>query len=74
MTNWQVLRSSGNGSFDHEVDTRETALVLVLPRSEESIACSILRDAALFGNAYFTESNNIDADQASSLATGAERH
>ena len=48
MTNWQVLRFSGKGSFDHEADTRETALVLVLPRQEESIACSILRDAALF--------------------------
>ena len=74
MTNWQVLRFSGNGSFDQEADSRETALVLVLPRSEESIACSILRDAALFGRAYFTESSNIDVDQASSLATSAKRH
>ena len=33
--NWQVLQFSGNGRFDHEADTREAALVLVLSRPEE---------------------------------------
>ena len=49
MTNWQVLQFSGNGSFDHEGDTREAALVLVLPKPEKGIACSMFREGALFG-------------------------
>ena len=60
MTNWQVLQFSGKGSFDHEADTIEEALVLVLPRPEEGIACSILREGVFFGKAYFAESSNID--------------
>ena len=63
MTNLQVLQFSGNGSFDHEADTREVALVLVLPRLEEGIACSILCDGALFRKAYLAESGNIDVHQ-----------
>ena len=60
MTNWLVIYFSGNGSFDHEADTREAALILVLPRPEEGIACSILREEVFFGKAYFAESSNID--------------
>ena len=60
MTNWQVLQFSGSGSFDHEADTREAVIVLVLPRREEGITCSILREGALFSEAYFAESSNID--------------
>ena len=48
MTGCEVLFFSGNGSFDHEADTKQAALVLVLPRSEEDIACSIFREGALF--------------------------
>ena len=48
MTNWQVLQFSGDGSFDHEADTREAALILVLPRPEEGIARSIFPEGALF--------------------------
>ena len=60
MTNWKVLQVSGDGSFDHEADTREAALVLVLPRPEEGIASFINREGAVFGKAYFAESSNID--------------
>ena len=60
MTNWQVLQFSGNGSGDHEADTKETALVLVPLRPEEGIACSIFRKGALFLKAYFAESRDID--------------
>ena len=49
-TNWQVLQFFGSGNFDHEADTRETALVLVLPRPEEGIAHSIFPEGALFHN------------------------
>ena len=38
MTNWQVLKFSGDGGFDHEADTREAALVLVLPRPDPEFA------------------------------------
>ena len=48
MTNWQVLQFSDNGSFGHDEDTREAALVLVLPRPEEGTACSIFPEGALF--------------------------
>ena len=60
MTDLQILPFSVNGSFDHEADSIEVALVLVLPRPEEGIACSILCEGALFGKAYFAESSNID--------------
>ena len=60
MTNWQALQFSGDGSFDHEADTREAALVLVLPGPEEGIVCSIVCEGALFLKAYFVESSNID--------------
>ena len=59
MTNWQVLLFSGNASFDHEADTREAALVLVL-RPEEGKSCSIFREGALFGKAFFAERGDID--------------
>ena len=59
MTEWQILQFSGNGSFDHEADTREAALVLVLPRSEEGMSCYMLREGALFSKAYFAEISNI---------------
>ena len=45
-TNWHVLQFFGSGSFDHEADTRETALVLFLPRPEEGIAYISLREGA----------------------------
>ena len=35
MTNWKLPQFSGNGSFDHDTNNREAALVLVLPRPEE---------------------------------------
>ena len=60
MTSWQVLLFSGYGSFDHETDTTEAALVLFLPRPEEGIASSILREGDLFSKAYFADSSNID--------------
>ena len=60
MTNWQVLQFSGNGSLDHEADTREAELVLVLPRPEEGIACFIFPEGALFCKAYFTEGSKIN--------------
>ena len=60
MTNWQVLQFSGDGSFDHEADTREAALVLVLPRPEEGIACSIFPEGA-FRKVYIAEGSNINA-------------
>ena len=60
MNNWQVLQFSGNGRFDHEADTREAALVLVPPRPEEGIACSIFPEGALFRKAYFAEGSDID--------------
>ena len=53
MTNWQVLQFSGYGRFDHEADTREAALVLVLPRPEEGIARSIFPEGALFRKSVF---------------------
>ena len=56
MTNWQVLQFSGDGSFDHEAETREMVLVLVFLRLElveEGIACSIFPEAALFHKTYF---------------------
>ena len=60
MTNWQVLQFSGNGFFlSHKADTKKAALVLALPRPE-GIACSIFREEALFGKAYFAENSNID--------------
>ena len=61
MTNWQVLEVFGDGSFDHEADAREAALVLVLPRPEEGIARSIFPEGALFRKAYFAEGSNINA-------------
>ncbi len=60
MTNWQVLQFSGDGSFDHEADTREAALVLVLPRPEEGTAHSIFPEGALFRKAYFAEGSDIN--------------
>ena len=60
MTNRQVLQFSGNGSFDHEADTRETAFILVLPRPEEGKNSSIFHERALFGKVYFAESGNIN--------------
>ena len=63
MTNWQVLEVFGDGSFDHEADAREAALVLVLPRPEEGIARSIFPEGALFRKAYLAESGNIDVHQ-----------
>lgn len=60
MTDLQVLQLSVNGSFDHEADTIEAALILVLLRPEEGIACSILCEGALFGKACFAESSNIN--------------
>ena len=60
MTNWQVLQFSGDGSFDHEADTREAALVLVLLRAEKGIACSIFPEEALFRKVYFAESSDIN--------------
>ena len=60
MTNWQIVQFSGNGSSDPETDTREAALVLVLPRPEQRIACSVRRVGVLFGKDYFAESSNID--------------
>ena len=46
--------------LNHEADTREAAFVLVLPRPEEGVACSIFCEGTLFGKAYFVESSNID--------------
>ena len=63
MTYWQALQFSGNGSFEHEADTKEAALVLVLPRSEGGIAYSILREGALFSKAYFADSSNINVQR-----------
>ena len=60
MTNWQVLQFSGYGRFDHEADTREAALVFVLPRPEEGIARSIFPEGALFRKAYFAEGSDIN--------------
>ena len=60
MINWQVLQCSGTGSFDHEADTREAALVFVPPRSEEGVVGYILREGALFGTAHIAESSNIE--------------
>ncbi|WP_294117970.1 hypothetical protein [Thiolapillus sp.] len=60
MTNWQVLQFSGDGSFDHEADTREAALVFVLPRPEEGIARSIFPEGALFRKVYFAEGSDIN--------------
>ena len=60
MTIWQVLQFSGNGSFDYEADNKDVALVLVPPRPEEGLACSIFPEEALFCKAYFTESSDID--------------
>ena len=51
---------SGSGIFYNLADTREAALILVLPRQEEGTVCSILSEGALFGKAYFTENRNID--------------
>ena len=60
MTSWQVLQFSGDGSFDHEAEIREAALVLVLPRSEEGIARSIFPEGALFFKVYFAEGSDIN--------------
>ena len=60
MTKWQVLLFSADGSFDHEADTRAEALVFVLPRPEEGIACSIFPEAALFRKAYFAEGSDMN--------------
>ena len=60
MTNWQVLQFSGDGSFDHEADTREVALILVLPRPEEGIACCIFPEGALFHKVYLAEGSDIN--------------
>ena len=57
---WQLLQFSGNGRFNHETDTREALLILVLPRPEEGRACSIFHEGALFGKAYFAESSDTD--------------
>ena len=75
MTNWQVLQFSGNGSFDHEANPRDAALVLVLHRPEEGTAFSILREGALFGKVYVAENSGVDVQtgQASCLVTSAER-
>ena len=74
MTYKQVSQFSGNGNFDHETDTKEAALVLVLPGTEV-IACSILREGALFGKVYVAENSGVDVQtgQASCLVTSAER-
>ena len=42
-----VLQISGSGSFGHETNTRKAAHILVLPRPEEGIACSILHEGGL---------------------------
>ena len=60
MNNRQVLQFSGDGSFDHEADTREAALVLVLSRPEEGIARSIFPEGALFCKVYFAEGSDIN--------------
>ena len=39
---------------------REVALVFVLPRPEEGIACSIFPEGALFRKAYFAEGSDIN--------------
>ena len=49
-----------NGRFYDEADTREVALVLVIPRPKEGIACPIFYETALFGKAYFAENSKID--------------
>ena len=67
MINWQVLQFSGDGSFDHEANTREAALVLVLPRPEEGIACSIFPEGALLPKAYFAEGSDISRHIVSSF-------
>ena len=46
--------------FIKKADTREAALVLVLPRSEEGTACSILPEGALVRKAYFVDSSDIN--------------
>ena len=56
----KFLQFSGDRSFDHEADTREAALVLVLPRPEEGIACSIFCEGALFRKVYFAEGSDIN--------------
>ena len=73
MSNGQVLQFSGDGYFDHEANTREAALVLVLPRPEDGIACSIFPEAALFRKAYFAEGSDVNVQPGYSLATSAER-
>ena len=73
MTNWQVLQFSGDGSFGHEADTREEALVLVPSRPEEGIACSIFPEEASFRKAYFAEGSDVNVQPGYSLATSAER-
>ena len=40
-------------------NTREAALVLVLPRPEEGLPRSVFPEGASFGKAYFAESCNI---------------
>ena len=60
MTNWQVLQFSGDESFDREADTREAAIVLVLPKPEEGIARSIFPEGALFRKAYFAQGSDIN--------------
>ena len=69
MTNWQVLLFSGDGSFDREADTREAALVLVLPGPEEGLARFIFPEGALFLKAYFAEDSDINVQP----STTAER-
>ena len=60
MANWQVLQFSDDRSLDHDADTREATLVLVLPRPEEGIALSIFPEGALFRKAYFAEGSGIN--------------
>ena len=49
-----------NGRFYDEADTREVALVLVIPRPKEGIARSIVPEGALFRKAYFAEGSDIN--------------
>ena len=73
MTDLQILPFSVNGSFDHEADSIEVALVLVLPRPEEGIACSILCEGALFFAETLLRAAVSMFSRTSSLATIAER-
>ena len=70
MTYWQVLQVSGNGSFDHETDTRKWALVLVLPRPEADP--SAVREPCPAEPTSLREAISLSS-RASSLARSAER-